>query len=45
MKASVEWQEGMAFQVHLDGFDFLIDASEKVGGRNLGRDGISSVWS
>jgi len=36
MKASVTWQEGMAFKAHLDGFDFLIDASEKVGGRNLG---------
>lgn len=36
MEAKVIWQDGMAFDTHLDGFNFTIDAAEAVGGRNLG---------
>lgn len=36
MEGKVEWQDGMAFEAHLDGFNFTIDAAEAVGGRNLG---------
>ena len=36
MESKVVWQEGMAFDAHLDGFNFTIDAGESVGGRNLG---------
>ena len=36
MKASVEWKEGMAFEAHLDGFNFAIDADPIVGGQNKG---------
>lgn len=36
MKAKIEWQEGLSFKARLDGFDFMIDADEKVGGKNRG---------
>ena len=36
MEAKVVWKDGMAFETHLDGFNFTIDATEAVGGRNLG---------
>ncbi len=36
MKGKVVWKEGMAFTAKLDGFDIIIDADEKVGGKNLG---------
>jgi len=36
MKAKIEWQEGLSFQARLDGFDFMIDADEKAGGKNKG---------
>jgi putative redox protein len=36
MQASVVWKDGMAFEAHLDGFNFFIDADETVGGQNKG---------
>lgn len=36
MKGKVVWNDGMSFTANLDGFDFIIDADEKVGGENLG---------
>lgn len=36
MEAKVVLKDGMAFEVHLDGFNFMIDADEKVGGQNKG---------
>ncbi len=36
MESRVVWKDGMAFEAHLDGFTFTIDAGESVGGRNLG---------
>lgn len=36
MKGKVVWNEGMSFNVELDGFNFIIDADEKVGGKDLG---------
>ena len=36
MEANVVWKEGMAFEAHLDGFNFTIDAHPKVGGENKG---------
>ncbi|MEN8154579.1 MAG: OsmC family protein [Acidobacteriota bacterium] len=36
MKGKVVWNEGMSFNAELDGFNFIIDADEKVGGKNLG---------
>jgi putative redox protein len=36
LEAKIDWQEGLAFQVHLDGFDFTIDGSPEAGGKNLG---------
>ena len=36
MDARVEWKDGMAFEAHLEGFHFTIDADEQFGGRNLG---------
>jgi putative redox protein len=36
MESKVVWKDGMAFEAHLDGFNFTIDAGEGVGGRNLG---------
>jgi putative redox protein len=36
LKAKIDWQQGLAFQAHLDGFDFVIDGSPEAGGKNLG---------
>ncbi|MCK4836025.1 MAG: OsmC family protein [Candidatus Aminicenantes bacterium] len=36
MKAKVVWQDGLGFESHLDGFQFMIDADEAVGGQNRG---------
>ncbi len=36
MKGKVVWQEGLTFEADLNGFNFIIDAEESVGGRNLG---------
>jgi putative redox protein len=36
MQASVVWKDGMAFEAHLDGFNFFIDADKTVGGQNKG---------
>lgn len=36
MESKVVWKQGMAFDVHLDGHVFTIDADEKVGGQDLG---------
>jgi putative redox protein len=35
-EASVKWQDGMAFDAHLGGYSFVIDADEKFGGKGLG---------
>lgn len=36
MEGKVIWNDGMSFTGKLDGFDIVIDADEKVGGKNLG---------
>lgn len=36
MQASVVWKDGMAFEAHLDGFNFTIDSDVMYGGKNLG---------
>ena len=36
MKGKVVWNDGMSFTANLDGFDFIIDADENVGGNDLG---------
>jgi putative redox protein len=36
MDARVEWKAGMAFEAHLEGFHFTIDADEQFGGENRG---------
>ncbi len=36
MKGKVVWNNGMSFTAKLNGFDFIIDAEENVGGNNLG---------
>ena len=36
MESKVVWRDGMAFDAHLDGSSFVIDASEEFGGRGLG---------
>lgn len=36
MKADIDWQQGLAFRAHLDGFDFIIDGTPEAGGRDLG---------
>ena len=36
MESKVVWQDGMAFEAHLDGFNFTIDAAAKVGGQDKG---------
>jgi putative redox protein len=33
---SISWKDGMAFEAEVDGHKLMLDASEKVGGRNLG---------
>ena len=36
LEAKIDWQEGLAFRAHLDGFDFVIDGTPEAGGKNLG---------
>ena len=36
MEGKVIWNDGMSFTGKIDGFDLVIDADEKVGGKNLG---------
>lgn len=36
MKGKVSWKDGLTFEANLNGFNFIIDAEESVGGRNLG---------
>jgi len=36
MDARVEWKDGMAFEAHLEGFHFTIDADEQFGGESKG---------
>ena len=36
MDSKVVWQNGMAFEAHLDGFNFTIDADAAVGGQGKG---------
>jgi putative redox protein len=36
LETKITWQQGLAFQAHLDGFDFVIDGTPEAGGRNLG---------
>lgn len=36
MDSKVVWKDGMAFEAHLEGLSFTIDAGEEFGGRGLG---------
>jgi putative redox protein len=36
LNTKIEWEQGLAFRAHLDGFDFVIDGTPEAGGRNLG---------
>jgi putative redox protein len=36
LEAKIDWQQGLAFQAHLDGFDIVIDGTPAAGGKNLG---------
>jgi putative redox protein len=36
LEAKIDWQDGLAFRAHLDGFDFVIDGTPEAGGKNLG---------
>ncbi|MCX6553569.1 MAG: OsmC family protein [Candidatus Aminicenantes bacterium] len=36
LEAKIDWEQGLAFQAHLDGFDFVIDGTPEAGGKNLG---------
>lgn len=36
MEAKVTWKDGMAFEAHLGGFNFMIDAHKEFGGQNKG---------
>ena len=36
LEAKIDWQQGLAFRAHLDGFDFIIDGTPEAGGRDLG---------
>ena len=36
MESKVVWQDNMAFEAHLDGHNFYIDADPKAGGQNKG---------
>lgn len=35
-EVSISWKEGMAFEADVDGYKLMLDAAEKVGGRNMG---------
>jgi len=32
LEAKINWEQGLAFKAHLDGFDFVIDSSQAPGG-------------
>ena len=32
----INWKQNMAFEANIDGYTLLMDATEKVGGQNLG---------
>ena len=36
LESKVVWRDGMAFDAHLDGFSFAIDAAPEFGGKELG---------
>ena len=36
VESKVVWRDGMAFDAHLEGFEFIIDADEQFGGQGLG---------
>jgi putative redox protein len=36
LEAKIDWEQGLAFQAHLDGFDFVIDGPQASGGRARG---------
>jgi putative redox protein len=36
LEAKIDWEQGLAFRAHLDGFDFVIDGTPEAGGKNLG---------
>jgi putative redox protein len=36
LEAKIDWEQGLAFRAHLDGFDFIIDGTPEAGGRDLG---------
>jgi putative redox protein len=36
LEAKIDWEQGLAFRAHLDGFDFTIDGLPEAGGHNLG---------
>ena len=36
LKADIDWEQGLAFRAHLDGFEFVIDGAPEAGGRGLG---------
>ncbi|MCX6557755.1 MAG: OsmC family protein [Candidatus Aminicenantes bacterium] len=36
LEAKIDWEQGLAFRAHLDGFDFVIDGNPEAGGNNLG---------
>ena len=36
MNSKVVWKDGLSFEANLDGFKFMIDAKEDVGGKNRG---------
>ena len=36
VESKVVWRDGMAFDAHLEGFQFTIDADEQFGGQGLG---------
>jgi len=35
-KVAISWKADMAFEAEVNGFKMMIDADEKVGGKNLG---------
>jgi putative redox protein len=36
METKIDWEQGLAFRAHLDGFDFLIDGTPDAGGKERG---------
>jgi len=36
MEANIEWKGGMSFETEVEGFKFMLDAHEKVGGQGKG---------